>query len=133
MKLRMMVLLAFGLVAGPVTAQPPAATPVLPRALSADEQAALRCATAFAIVAGDQARGDPLAVQYPPLGVRGREFFAVTAARLMDAAGLDEAGIKAAAEGEAAAVRRDGAGPIMPFCLALLDAQMPPSAGRAAP
>lgn len=134
---RTIVLLALGLVAGPVFAQPsaPALGPatVTPRALNADEQAALRCAAAFAIVAAEQARGDRVAAQYPPLGVRGREFFVVTAARLMDEAGLDETGIKAAAEGEAAAVRRDGVAPIIPFCLALLDAQLPPAAGRAAP
>ncbi len=102
-----------------------AAAPAPPRPLSADEHAALRCSAAFALVSAGQVRGDPAAAQYPPLKLRGREFFVVTAARLMDDAGLDEAGIKAAAEAEVAALRADGTAPLMPFCLALLDASAP--------
>ena len=99
-----------------------AAAPPAPRPLNADEQAAQRSAAAFAMVSAAQGRADPAAAQYPPLRLRGREFFVVTAARLMDDAGLDEAGIRAAAEAEAAAVRAQGTAPLMPFCLALLDA-----------
>ena len=102
-----------------------AAAPAAPRPLTADEHAALRCAAVFAIVSAQQARGDPAVGQYPSLARRGREFFVATAARLMDEAGLDEAGIKAAAESEAAAVRAEGAAPLMPLCLALLDAGAP--------
>ncbi len=64
--------------------------------------------------------------QYPPLAVRGREYFVRLAARLMDDAGLDEAGIAAAAGREAAALRgQRGLEGTMPFCLAVLDAQPP--------
>lgn len=117
-------LLALGLAFAPVplAAEAP---PARPRALTADEHAALRCGAVFAIVAAQQARGDAAAAHYPPLAVRGREFFAQTGARLMDDAGLDEAGVRAAAEAEAAAVRAQGAAPLMPFCLGLLDAQVP--------
>lgn len=117
-------LLAFGLAILPVSlaAEAPAAAP---RPLTADEHAALRCAAAFAIVAGQQAQGLPGAMEYPPLAVRGREFFVATGARLIDEAGLDDAGVKAAAEAEATAVRAQGTAPLMPFCLSLLDAQVP--------
>lgn len=125
-------LLAFGSVLGPVlglalasvaiAAEPPAGPS---RPLNADEHAALRCAAAFAIVAAEQARGGPAARQYPPLAVRGREFFVQTGARLIEDAGLDDAGVKAATEAEAAAVRAQGPARLMPFCLGLLDAQVP--------
>lgn len=103
-----------------------AAAPVLaaPRALNGDEHAALRCAVAFAQVAAGQARGDAAMKRFPPMIPRGREFFVRLAARLMDEAGLDEAGVKAAAEAEAAALRNEG-GPAraMPFCQTVLAAQ----------
>ena len=60
-----------------------AAAPAPPRPLSADEHAALRCSAAFALVSAGQVRGDPAAAQYPPLKLRGREFFVVTAAWMM--------------------------------------------------
>lgn len=100
--------------------------PVAPApVLNADQQAALRCAATFAIIAAGQARGDAAALAYPPLGARGREFFVITGARLIDEAGLDDAGVKAAAEAEAAAARGQDHAAVMPFCLRLLDAQVP--------
>ena len=119
-----LVALAVTLAAAPLAAQP--ATPV-PRALTADEHAALRCASTFAVVAAQQAHGDPAVASYPPLAVRGREFFVITGARLIDDAGLDDAGVKAAAEAEAAGVRTQDTVAIMPFCLKLLDAEVPPA------
>lgn len=114
------VLLALGAPAL-FTALPVAAAP---RALTMDERMALRCGAAFAMVANGQAKGDPAMSGYPPLAVRGREFFVRLSAQLMDAAGLDEAGLKAAAEGEALALRRQrGLEGTMPFCLRVLDAQ----------
>lgn len=44
----------------------------------------LRCSAAFALVAGDQARGLPAARAYPPLAARGKEFFVQASAQLMD-------------------------------------------------
>ena len=95
-----------------------------PRPLSGDEQTALRCAVAFAQVAAGQARGEPAMKQFPPMIPRGREFFVRLAARLIDDAGLDGAGVKAAVEAQDAALRKEG-GPVgaMPFCLRVLDAQ----------
>jgi hypothetical protein len=95
-----------------------------PRGLTEAEHTGLRCAAAIAMGAGAQARGEGWAKAYPPLGPRGREFFVRLAAQLMDQAGLDQAGVQAAAQAEAADIRRSGGpGPVMPFCLRLLDAQ----------
>lgn len=95
-----------------------------PRPLTGDEQMALRCGAAFAVVATGQARGDAAMMQYPPMASRGREYFVRLSAQLMDRAGLDEAGIKAAAQREAAALARQrGVEGMMPFCLKVLDAQ----------
>jgi hypothetical protein len=94
------------------------------RPLTADEHTSLRCAVAFAQVAAGQQRGEAAMKVYPSMAPRGREFFVRLAAQLMDDAGLDEAGIRAAASAESSALARDG-GPagVMPFCLQLLDAQ----------
>ena len=119
---RPLLVLGLSVAAVAAGAEPPATRP---RALTADEHAVLRCAAALAIVAGQQAQGVPAAQQYPPLAGRGREFFVQTGARLIDEAGLDDAAVKSAAEAEAAAVRAQGTAPLMPFCLTLLDAQVP--------
>lgn len=55
------------------------------QAMTPEQTMQLRCAAAFAIVAGDQARGDPAALAYPPLKNRGQEFFVQVGAQLMDA------------------------------------------------
>jgi hypothetical protein len=62
----------------PVVDPPLGPTPNLEQAMM------LRCSAAFALVSGDQARGDKLALGYPPLGQRGREFFVRASAQLMD-------------------------------------------------
>jgi len=92
--------------------------------LTSEERTGLRCAAAFANVAARQARGEAAARQFPPMVPRGREFFVQLSAQLMDDAGLDEAAIKAAAEGEARDLARSG-GPdaMMPLCLRILNAQ----------
>lgn len=78
---------AFAIVAGlpgfPAAAQQNGAG--LPR-LTLVQEAAVRCGAAFAIVSADQARGVPIA-GWPPLGVRGKEFFVRTGARVMDETG----------------------------------------------
>ena len=103
-----------------------------PRGLTEAEHTGLRCAAAIAMGAGAQTRGEGWAKGYPALAPRGREFFVRLAAQLMDEAGLDEAGVQAAAQAEAAALRRSGgAGTVMPFCLRLLDAQ--PGLSKPAP
>ncbi|MBC2667215.1 hypothetical protein H7F51_16975 [Novosphingobium flavum] len=94
------------------------------RPLTADERMALRCGAAFAVVATGQARGDAAMKQYPPMAQRGREYFVRLAAQLMDDAGMDEAGVRAAARAEAQVLARQrGVEGMMPFCLKMLDAQ----------
>lgn len=106
-----------------------AATPLAaaPRPLTGEERMGLTCASAFALVAAGQARGDAAMAQYPPLGARGREYFVRLAAQLMDDAGLDQAGIRAAAEAEVAPLRRSGVDAVMPACLRTLEQDLPAS------
>jgi hypothetical protein len=105
-----------------VAAAPPA---LAARPLTGEEQMGLTCASAFALVAAGQARGDAGMAQYPPLAQRGREYFVRLAAQLMDDAGLDQAGLRAAAEARTAPLRRSGVAGVMPACLAALDRELP--------
>ena len=92
-----------------------------PPALSLEQQTALRCSAAFAIVSTLQGHGG--AQEYPPLGERGREYFVRASARIMDEAGLDRPAISAAlqAEAEGLANTPGRLEQVMPSCLALLD------------
>jgi hypothetical protein len=65
----------------------PAAAQELPR-LSIEQQTLVRCSAMFALIAGEQAKGDAFALGYPPLGERGREYFVRTAAKLTDELGV---------------------------------------------
>lgn len=116
------IVLALAASALPASAAPgPAGQP---RALTAPERMGLRCAAAFAVVAAGQARGEAAMKAYPPMVPRGREFFVRMAAQLMDSAGLDEAGIRAAAEVQARAMQAEGGvATVMPSCLKVLEAQ----------
>lgn len=106
-----------GLLSGALLAQE-----ALPR-LTLEQQTSLRCATAFAIVADGQARGDDKALAHPPLAERGREFFVRSAARLMDDAGLTREQVGALMGAEALKLRDDkDIDAVMPACLLLLDA-----------
>ena len=92
-------------------------------ALSLEQQTALRCSAAFAMVASGQARGEADMVRYPALGTRGREFMVRSSARLMDDAGLTRDQIATMLEAEVLALReQERLAAIMPPCLALLDA-----------
>ena len=100
----------------------PAADPTPAPALSQENRALLRCAAAFAVVSNGQAGGDPGAQQWPALGTRGREFFVRAMAQLMDASGIDRAGITQLAGDEARAlVAKDEIDKIMPSCLLMLE------------
>jgi len=72
------------LLAAPALAAAPAPDPVK---LNLAQETALRCSAAFALIAYDQQRGAPGAASYPPLGTRGREYFVLTTADLMDQTG----------------------------------------------
>ena len=93
-----------------------------PAPLSLEHRMSLRCSAAFALVAHGQASGDAQALTYPRLGDEAREYFVRAAARVMDEAGLDEEGIRAALAAEARdLVDRDSVKPIMQVCLPQLD------------
>jgi hypothetical protein len=64
-----------------------AAAQELPK-LTIEQQTLLRCSATFALVAGEQAKGDPAALSYPALRERGREYFVRTAAKLTDELGV---------------------------------------------
>ena len=105
----------------PGTAEPaPAAQAVQ---LPAQQQGALRCSAAFALVAERQRVGDPAALEFPPMGARGREFFVQVGARLMEEAGLTREAMAARMRVEADAIlAEDALDTVMPPCLMLLEA-----------
>jgi|TARA_R100000049_G_C1915116_1_gene61577 hypothetical protein len=99
----------------------PAADAVSP--LPADQQGAIRCSAAFALVAERQRQGDEVALRYPLVGERGREFFVRTGAQLMDEAGMTREAVEARLRTQAGAILEEGSlDEIMPACLMLLDA-----------
>ena len=125
------------LVAAPLGAQPaPAARPTLPE-LDPDQKARLTCSAVFAIVASDQARGQETALVYPPLKVRGREYFVRFGAQTMDKTGATRDAVKVLLESEVerlqklAAATGDPQGTLartIAPCLPRLDAEVPPLA-----
>lgn len=97
---------------------------------------ALRCSAAFGIVAAEQQREVAAAQRdYPPLALRGREFFVQTGARLMDEQALDRAQVQQRLQSEVRKLQAEiSAAPdpaaqtraVMLPCLTLLDAALPP-------
>tara|TARA_A100001391_G_scaffold142054_1_gene99850 strand:+ start:16514 stop:16882 length:369 start_codon:yes stop_codon:yes gene_type:complete len=86
--------------------------------LTLDQRMSLRCSAAFALVSHGQEAGDVDALAYPRLGAEAREYFVRAAAQVMDEAGLDEAGIRAALAAEAQdLVERDNVEAVMQVCL----------------
>ena len=112
------------LVLQPTTAADEPVPPVADAAtLAPDQQGALRCSAAFALIAERQRQGEEAALEYPALGERGREFFVRSGARLMDEAGLTRITIEQRMRNQAAAILEEGSlDEIMPPCLLLLEA-----------
>lgn len=109
-------------------AQPAAAAPVLP-SLNLEQETAVRCASAFAIVSAEQAKGSNRP-GWPNLGTRGREFFVRTGARLMDETGATRPAISALFARTAGNLRADANLParlesLRQPCLTLLDLAIP--------
>jgi hypothetical protein len=126
MNLSRLLPLAAVLAAAPLAAQGSA-----PPKLNLEQETAVRCSAAFAIIASEQARGTPLGATWPALGNRGREFFVRTGARLMDETGATRPQVQAlfarsAADlrgpGKTLAVRLEG---LRSPCLALLELAAP--------
>ncbi|MCB5426505.1 hypothetical protein H0274_14675 [Altererythrobacter sp. CC-YST694] len=112
---------------GPQTGGAPAGEPQM----NLEQKTLLRCSAAFAITAGEQARGVQSALAFPPLAQRGKEFFVQSSARLMDEMKLSREQVQALYKAEAERLQADGTGAgsgqktmaaIMQPCLLLLDA-----------
>lgn len=118
--------LAAALAAGAAAAQPAD----LPK-LTLDQETAVRCSAALAIVASEQARSAPLVAGWPILGARGREYFVRTGARLMDETGATRPQVQALFARSATELRGDGSGLAQRLeslrrpCLSLLDLAVP--------
>ncbi len=99
--------------------------------LSLEQTMLLRCSVTFALVAGQQQRGDPLTAGYPALQQRGKEYFARANARLMDELRLTREQLEVRVRGEVASQQQAAAqaadrkaylDSVMQPCLSALDA-----------
>lgn len=124
------------LLAAPLAAQTAAPTPppALPE-LNVEQKVQLACSAAFALAASEQARGEDAALRYPPLRVRGREYFVRFGARTMDSTGASREAVKALLEGEVSRLQKlaiavqDPDGTLdkaLQPCLPRLEAEVPP-------
>ncbi|HWK41286.1 MAG TPA: hypothetical protein VNR60_05080 [Croceibacterium sp.] len=112
-------------------AAPAAAQQAQPAPMNLEQAMLLRCSAVFAVVAGEQDRGEPGALAYPPLRERGREFFVRASARLMDERGWSREEMEAALRAEATQFQADLSrapdrdrfiGNVMQPCLSALEA-----------
>lgn len=100
-----------------------------PPPLNLEQRMLLRCAAAFALGARAQEDGVARARAWPPLAERGREFFVLASAQVMDQAGLDRAAVSSRLFAEAQQiVNTNTLAQIMPVCLPMLDAIAPQAA-----
>ena len=107
------------LIAAITLAAAPAAEPVLnpPQAM------ALRCGVVFALGARLQAENLPIALGWPPLGTRGKEYFVRVTAKLMDDTKASREMLSAMAMRQVPSLGTPSAiAAAMPGCLPLLDA-----------
>jgi len=107
-----------------LAAQNPAPqTPSKPVQLTQENKAAIRCSAAFAMIAHGQSTGNEAAQKWPDLGARGREFFVVALAQLMDEMRLDREGVSELVAAEARRLLDTGeVDQVMPACLLMLEA-----------
>ncbi len=108
--MKRLILRACLLLAAPVAAQE------APR-LTIEQQTLLRCSATFALVAGEQAKGDADRSRYPPLGERGREYFVRTAAKLTDELGVPRETVMGLLSSEAGKVQAERASAPIPRVL----------------
>lgn len=110
----------------PVEATPPD----LSRLTQAHRQD-LQCAATIALAAAAQQRGDDAATGFPPLGARGKRYFADVGTRVAAQAGLTAQQVRDVLTADVVALQQAAdpdialAGAMKP-CLARLDAQVPP-------
>jgi len=90
--------------------------------LTLEQQAALRCSAAFAVIAHGQDNGNADALRYPPIADRGREFMVLSMAKLMDETGLGRDAVSQLLSAEAQQLADSGNfAEVMPACLLLLE------------
>lgn len=120
------LLIALALQAAPETA---------PALLTDEHRSDMRCAAAFAIIASEQERGVASSLSYPPLGDRGKRFFADTGEKVMADTGMSREEVRDALttivsdlQGEAMESNDPVAvvDAVMTPCLARLNAVLPP-------
>lgn len=112
----------------PVAAQAPT-----PNRLTEAHRVDLHCAAAFALAASAQAQGDGAALALPPLGVRGKRYFALVGDQVVEQAGLTREQVRDLLTAEVVAIQRKGAtepdkalaAEVRP-CIARLDIAVPP-------
>ncbi len=98
------------------------AAPAIPQ-LNLQQQASLRCAAAFAVVATRQERGEAQVNAWPAMNPRGKEFFVRAGAQLMDETGITREQLSALFAVEAESFKDEQKlANAMPGCLLLLDA-----------
>jgi len=91
--------------------------------LSQENKAVIRCSAAFALVAARQDNGDEAALQWPRLDQRGREFFVIGLAGIMDQHSLDRTAVTRLVREESVRINEAGdLDEIMPACLLMLNA-----------
>ena len=91
-------------------------------ALSQENRAVIRCSAAFALVGARQARGGESGKQWPEITVRGREFFVVALAGIMEERGLGRDQISQLVRAEAERLNREKqVDAVMPACLLMLE------------
>ena len=118
-----------------LTAQPDATPPPQPKSqsappaqeeaskITAQDRATLRCSAAFALVGARQAGRAGEEEDWSDINQRGREFFVVALADMMDKRGLDRVAIEREVRKEAQKLLQSGdVDTIMPACLLMLQA-----------
>ncbi len=106
----------------PTPTQPDGARTSVPAKITTEDRAVLRCSAAFAIVGARQAQ-QPGESALPEITTRGREFFVVSLASIMEELGLDRPAIEREVRVEAEnLVKNNEVDKIMPACLLMLQA-----------
>lgn len=130
-------LTSLSLILQPEPAPPPASVPKQAPAapLTLEQTGDIRCAAAFAIVAGQQQRGVASALAYPTMEPRGRTFFADLGERLVATTGRNREDVRALIVDEVKAFQASAIeskdpnatiDAIMTPCLMRLEAAVPP-------
>lgn len=90
--------------------------------LDLDHRLLLRCSATFALVANRQAAGEGWAQAFPAMAERGREFFVLASAQVLDEARISPEELNRLLRAEAQSlVTHDQIAAMMPVCLPILE------------